>query len=101
MAAKRALRARLAPRFRTCAPETQLIRIDEMGSSSANIGGMGGRSFIYVHGRDYKPAAEDLFDLVIAALAAGIERDCIERLVSASAACKRTISRVYLLPRPK
>ncbi len=51
-----------------------------MGSSSANIGGMGGRSFIYVHGRDYKPAAEDLFDLVIAALAAGIERDCIERL---------------------
>ena len=45
-------------------------------SGGANIGGVGGRSLIYVHGHEVKPAAEDLFDLVIAALAAGIERDC-------------------------
>lgn len=49
-------------------------------SKSANIVGTSGRSLIYVHGRDFKPAAEDLFELVIEALAAGIESDYPEHL---------------------
>lgn len=58
-------------------------------TSSANIAGSGGRSLIYVHGRDGKPGAEDLFDIAIAAIAAGIERDCTERVDEFHSVCKR------------
>ena len=34
-----------------------------------------GRTLVYVHGRDFKPAAEDCLDLSVAAVQAGIERD--------------------------
>lgn len=34
-----------------------------------------GNCLIYVHGRDFKPAAQQLLDLIVAALAAAIERD--------------------------
>ena len=34
-----------------------------------------GRTLIYVHGRDFKPAAEDCLDLSVAAVQTGIERD--------------------------
>lgn len=40
---------------------------------SANISD---RVLLLVHGRDFKPSAEDLYDLNIAALTIGIERDC-------------------------
>jgi len=33
---------------------------------------------LFVHGRDFKPSAEDFMDLSMAALTAGIERDCPE-----------------------
>jgi len=46
----------------------------------SNIGGSGGRSLIYVHGRDFKPAADTLFDLVIAAINAGMDRDNHDRV---------------------
>jgi hypothetical protein len=39
------------------------------------ISGMQGNSLILVHGRDFKPKAEELFDLNVAALACAIERD--------------------------
>jgi hypothetical protein len=42
----------------------------------------GGRSMIFVHGRDFKPAAAELLDLELAAIAAGLERDCPEMLVA-------------------
>jgi hypothetical protein len=58
-------------------------------SDSTNIAGSGGRSLIYVHGRDVKPAAEDLFDIAIAAIAAGIERDCFERIDEFHSVSKR------------
>lgn len=37
--------------------------------------GVGGRSILLVHGRDFKPAADDLREISFAALRAGIERD--------------------------
>ncbi len=36
------------------------------------------RTLLFVHGRDFKPPAEDFMDLSISALTAGIERDCPE-----------------------
>ena len=36
------------------------------------------RVLLFVHGRDFKPGAEDFYDLSIAALTTGIERDCPE-----------------------
>lgn len=37
-------------------------------------------TLIFVHGRDFKPSAEDLLDLNVSAVAAGIERDSPEML---------------------
>lgn len=48
-----------------------------------------GRSIIFVHGRDFKPAAADLLDLTLAAVAAGLERDCPEMLVQFHSVEKR------------
>lgn len=44
---------------------------------------------MFVHGRDFKPAAAELLDINIAALAAGIERDCAEMLIAFHAVDKR------------
>lgn len=44
-------------------------------TTTGNISGKVGRSLILIHGRDYKPAAEDLMDISVAAMTAGIERD--------------------------
>lgn len=51
--------------------------------------GDSGRSIIFVHGRDFKPAAAELLDLTVAAVAAGLERDCPQVLVDFSLAEKR------------
>ena len=48
-------------------------------TEEANIGGKAGRSLLYVHGRDFKPAATDLLDLNVAAMTAGVERDFPEQ----------------------
>ena len=48
-----------------------------------------GPALVYVHGRDFKPAADELLELVIAAMAAGIERDSPEMLVAFHALEKR------------
>lgn len=42
----------------------------------------GGRSILIVHGRDFKPAAESLLDMVTAALRAGVERDYPEHVAA-------------------
>lgn len=47
---------------------------------SQAIAGSGGRTLIYVHGKNFKPDADSLLDTALAALAAGIERDYPERL---------------------
>jgi hypothetical protein len=47
------------------------------------------RSIIFVHGRDFKPAADELLDLNVTAVAAGIERDCYEMLDAFYAVDKR------------
>lgn len=54
----------------------------------ATVGGFNGRELLFVHGRDFKPPAEDLLDVCIAATAAGIERDCPEWLDAFHAAGK-------------
>lgn len=38
------------------------------------------RSLLLVHGRDFKPTADDYVDISVAALRAGIERDCSKAL---------------------
>ena len=48
-----------------------------------------GRAIVFVHGRDFKPAADELLELNIAALAAGIERDCPELLMAFHAQDKK------------
>jgi hypothetical protein len=48
-----------------------------------------GRTVVFVHGRDFKPAADELLELDIAAMAAGIERDCPEMLDAFHALDKR------------
>jgi hypothetical protein len=40
-----------------------------------NIHGQSKRTLIFVHGRDFKPAAEEFMDLTVAAASGGIERD--------------------------
>lgn len=47
------------------------------------------RTLIFVHGRDFKPSAEKLLDLCVSAVAAGIERDCVEMLDAFYAVDKR------------
>ena len=45
------------------------------------------RSILIVHGRDFKPAEQDLMDISVAALRAGVERDypdCVDALDSLS-----------------
>jgi hypothetical protein len=41
-----------------------------------------GRALILVHGRDFKPVPAELLDLNIAAVSAGLERDCPEMLIA-------------------
>ena len=45
-----------------------------------NIHGQSKRALIFVHGRDFKPAAEEFMDLTVAAITGGIERDYPELL---------------------
>lgn len=47
------------------------------------------RTLIFVHGRDFKPSADELLDLNVSAIAAGIERDCAEMLDAFYALDKR------------
>jgi len=47
------------------------------------------RTIIFVHGRDFKPAADELLDISISAVSAGLERDCPEMLVAFHSASKR------------
>lgn len=47
------------------------------------------RTLLYVHGRQCKPAVDDYFDLVLAALGAGIERDQPEHLDAFHSLTKR------------
>ncbi len=44
-------------------------------SSETTTSGKSGRSLVIVHGRDFKPSGEDLFELIDSALAAAVERD--------------------------
>jgi len=44
-------------------------------NNPGDSGGAGGRTILFVHGRDFKPRADDFMDLSVAALAAGIDRD--------------------------
>lgn len=43
--------------------------------NSAKISGTSDRDLIFIHGRDFKPPADDLLDICIAAIKAGIKRD--------------------------
>jgi hypothetical protein len=43
---------------------------------SKKSGGEGGRTLLLVHGRDFKPCADDFMDLSINALSAALLRDC-------------------------
>jgi hypothetical protein len=47
------------------------------------------RTIIFVHGRDFKPAAQQLLDISIDAVSAGLERDCPEMLMEFHSAGKR------------
>ena len=47
-------------------------------NSPADLSGDGARTLLFVHGRDFKPSAEDFMDLTLAALTVGIDRDCPE-----------------------
>ena len=47
------------------------------------------RAMIFVHGRDFKPAPEELLDIDIAAVSAGLERDCPEMLLEFHSTAKR------------
>lgn len=44
-------------------------------TTTGNNDGSTERVFLFVHGRDFKPAAEEFMDLSVAAILAGIERD--------------------------
>jgi hypothetical protein len=56
---------------------------------SAHICGTSDRTLLFVHGRDFKPAAVDLLDLCIAAVKAGIARDCPDTIGNFHAVEKR------------
>lgn len=45
--------------------------MNDVGNKSGNSG----RTLVFVHGRDFKPRAEEFMDLSVAALATGINRD--------------------------
>lgn len=45
-----------------------------------NSGNEVGRTLLYVHGRDFKPNAEDCLGISVASIAAGIERDFPDRV---------------------
>jgi hypothetical protein len=45
---------------------------------SNDVSGGGARSILLVHGRDFKPAEQPLFDLSLAALRHGIQRDYVD-----------------------
>ena len=47
-------------------------------STTGDLNGASRRTLLIVHGRDFKPAAEEFMDLSLAAITAGIERDCPE-----------------------
>ena len=47
------------------------------------------QTIIFVHGRDFKPAADELLDISITAVSAGMERDCPEMLVALHSASKQ------------
>ncbi|MEX2495934.1 MAG: hypothetical protein WD448_07595, partial [Woeseia sp.] len=47
------------------------------------------RTLVYVHGHDFKPAPAELLELSVAAMAAGVERDCPDRLDAFHAVQKR------------
>jgi hypothetical protein len=51
-------------------------------NNAALISGSSDRALLFVHGRDFKPAAEELLDICIGSVKAGIKRDypdCIEK----------------------
>lgn len=56
---------------------------------AAAISGTSNRTLLFVHGRDFKPAPEDLLDLCIAAVKAGIKRDYPDAIDMFHAAGKR------------
>lgn len=43
--------------------------------TTGDISGESGRSLVFVHGRHYKPAADAMMDMSVAAMTAGLERD--------------------------
>jgi len=47
-------------------------------NESAQSGQNPRRTLLFVHGRSFKPDADDLLDLAVAAMTAGIQRDCPE-----------------------
>ena len=49
---------------------------------------MNERAVVFVHGRDFKPEADELLKIDVAAVSAGIERDCPEMLVAFYSAAK-------------
>jgi hypothetical protein len=59
--------------------------VNNSGSPSES----GARTLLFVHGRDFKPSAEDFMDLTISALSAGLERDCPELLEQLNSMDKR------------
>jgi len=44
-------------------------------TEAGNLAGGPGKTLLFVHGRDFKPAPESFMDLCVAAMQAGIERD--------------------------
>lgn len=51
-------------------------------NNAALISGSSDRTLLFVHGRDFKPAAEELLDICVASVKAGIKRDypgCIDK----------------------
>ncbi len=58
-------------------------------SIAANPEGGSGRTLVYVHGKDFKPPADELLDISVAALTAGIERDAPQFLDAFNALQKR------------
>ena len=56
---------------------------------NVTVDGINSREIVFVHGRDFKPPADELLDICIAATATGIERDCPEMLDAFHAAGKR------------
>lgn len=44
-------------------------------TNPADLNGAAGKALLYVHGRNFKPSAENLMDLSVSALSCGVERD--------------------------